>query len=83
MNDVLEALRGVIATNFAVAPEQVTPTASLRAEIGLDSLDLVDLTFFIERHFKFSASPQDYRGLATVGEVVAVIERKLSEASDG
>lgn len=77
---ILDQLRELIVLNFEIAPELLTPEALLKGHLGLNSLDLVDLTFFIKRAFGVDAKPQEYHGVQTLGDVVAFIEARLSGA---
>jgi len=44
-------LSRILTEHFGKPQEQLTPDATLRGTLMLDSLDLVDLVFFIGREF--------------------------------
>lgn len=75
---ILDQLREIITLNFEIAPALLTPEAQLKGHLGMNSLDLVDLTFFIKRTFGLDAKPQEYHGVQTLGDVAAFIEARLS-----
>jgi acyl carrier protein len=58
--------------------EGVTPETSL-AELGLDSLDMITAMFELEDQFGISIPDEQFRTLATVGDVTEAI-RKLVAA---
>lgn len=75
-DDVLTTLREILTTNFGVPSEKVTFEASFRGTFGLDSLDIVDLVYFLQKHFAFDADLDEYRDLHTVGAVVDFVLTK-------
>jgi acyl carrier protein len=51
--------------------------ANLREGLGLDSVDVVSIVSQIERRFRIRLSQQDLEKLATVGDVLDLLQRKL------
>jgi acyl carrier protein len=51
---------------------------NLREGLGLDSVDVVSIVSQIERRFRIRLSQQDLEKLATVGDVLNLLEQKLS-----
>lgn len=47
------------------------------AELGLDSLDVVEMCMDLEDRYGFSFSPDDLGNLKTVGDLLTLIERSL------
>lgn len=50
-DDVMQRLPTILADCLAIDPEDVTPTAGFFAELGGDSIDLLDLSFRCEKAF--------------------------------
>ncbi len=69
----LERVRDILVDNFSVPAEKVTDEAAFRATLGMDSLDIVDLIFFLRQSFGVSDDVDDYRELHTVGKLCAFI----------
>ncbi len=75
-DDILAQLKEIITLNFEIPEDLVTQDAEFRAHLGMDSLDLVDLTFFIKHAFGIEEGVHAYKSLKTVGDVLEfVIER--------
>jgi acyl carrier protein len=53
---------------------------SLRDDLGLDSMATIELLFRIEEVFDIQIPDEDLRGLATVGDVTAYVEKRLHKA---
>lgn len=67
----------IININFAVPSEHITLEASFRANLGMDSLDLVDLIYFIHQTFDMEEPVQAYHELNTVTLLVDFLYEKL------
>jgi acyl carrier protein len=77
--EVLAAVAEILGLNFAVPAEKVKPEASFRGTLGLDSLDAVDLVFFVEKRFGMKAGLHAYRELHTVGKLTDFVIAWKSE----
>src|SRR5216683_6051646 len=56
-------------------------TANLREGLGLDSVDVVSVVSQIERQYRIRLTHQDLETLATVADVLNLLERKLSDSA--
>lgn len=56
---------------------EITLETSLKKDMGLDSLDLIDLTMEIEREYNFVISDQEVEKWETLGDVIKYIQNKL------
>jgi acyl carrier protein len=77
--EILARLRRVVPERVDVDPSLLVPEAQL-VDIGIDSFALIELVFLAEEEFKV-AIPLDGLRPRTVGDVVEIIERRLSVAS--
>ena len=50
--EILEALKPLIVQVMGVRPENIRPESVLVADLGAESIDLLDLTFLIEEKFQ-------------------------------
>lgn len=51
--EIADRVKKIMVEEFELKEEILTPTASLYDELGLDSLDSVDLVVALEREFNF------------------------------
>ena len=77
--DLLQKLKDVLEELFEIPPQKVTPEAKLFEELGLDSIDAVDLVVKIQAFTGRRVSPQDFKAVRTVGDVLDCIEKLLVE----
>lgn len=80
MNDeeIFERLKNVLAESFEVDPGRVTLSANLFDDLGLDSIDAVDLAIKVQEITGKRVQPQEFRTIRTVADVVAAVHRLLS-----
>jgi acyl carrier protein len=71
-------MRSLIAEQFGVEPESITPETSFKDDLGADSVDLVELVMAMEEEFKIGEVREDeLTGLTTVGDCVAFLSQRL------
>lgn len=80
-DDVLAKLKEILQTDFRVPPEKVTPEATFRGTLGLDSLDAVDLIYLVGKQFGVKTEVDDFRDLHSVQSVVDYLLKTKSEAA--
>ena len=76
----LETLVDILAREYSVTREQITPEASLET-LGLDSLSLLELMFKIEDRYKVKITGDTPTDLLTVSDVVRYIDSLLARKS--
>jgi len=61
-----------------VDESEVTPEASFTTDLGADSLDTVELIMEFEKEFGISIPDEEAEQIATVGDAIAFLQKKLS-----
>lgn len=59
----------------------ITAQTSVVAELGCDSLDLVELAMAIEDEFRIEIPDEDAAKLVTVGDIVVLVESKKQQVA--
>ena len=75
--EILAAIQEHLAERGIDATE-VSEASDLSNDLGLDSLDTVELTLGLEERFGIEIPDTELEGVSTVGEAVTLIEKKLS-----
>ncbi len=60
---------------FELKEEQLTPESHLFNDLGLDSLDAIDMAIRFKRDFNVQATNDDFKQIQTLGDIYAMIER--------
>lgn len=71
---VFDQLKAIIVDQLDVAPDDVSPASSFTADLGADSLDMVELIMAIEEKMEVHIEQKEARNLTTVGDVLAFME---------
>jgi acyl carrier protein len=66
---IVTKVNEAIAAEFELDVNSLTPDARLIEDIGLDSLDSVDLIATLERTFKVKCPETEARKMRTVGDI--------------
>jgi len=80
-DNLTERVLAVIAKTQHMAPEKITPDSTFE-ELGLDSLDSINILFALEEEFKISIPDDDARAIRSVRQAIEGIE-KLVAGSGG
>lgn len=77
---ILDRVKDVLKRSIPEDASDITPTDSLRDELGFDSLDLVQVAMEIEEEFKADCIgvilDEDAEDWQTVGDIIAYLEAK-------
>jgi acyl carrier protein len=64
----------IIAEGLSVPKSKVTSEAHLRDDLGVDSLDVVEILIEIEEGFNIEIQDEQAEKWETVGDVIATVE---------
>ena len=75
---VAERVRSALARELRRDPASITPDQALREDLGLNSLDAIELMFKVEEEFDIEIPDADLQRLRTVGDLTQYLEGRLS-----
>ncbi len=78
-DEIRHTLIDLIENDIGQKFEDLSDGKNLREELGLDSVDVVSIVSQIERHFRIRLSQQELEQLVTVGNLLDLLQGKLSE----
>ena len=61
-DEIFDKVQDIIAEQFSVEPETVTPGSALEDDLGADSVDLVDLAVTLEQEFNLPETEESVLG---------------------
>jgi acyl carrier protein len=82
MSAIAEKINAILAEEFEVPPEDLTPDASIQDTLQLDSLDAVDLTVLLEEQTGAKVEAKAFVGLKTLGDIHKMVERVVAAQAD-
>ena len=76
--EIEEKVKDFLIEDLEVEPENITPDAKLKDDLGIDSLDFVDIVVIVERNFGFKIKPEEMAGVVTLSQFCDCIESKVA-----
>ncbi len=73
-SSVIQKINDLLIEEFEVAPETITPDASLKETLDLDSLDYIDLIAITEANFGCKVKPEDFNNIVTFSDFYNYID---------
>jgi acyl carrier protein len=77
--EIEEIVKNFLIEDIEVATDVIKPTARLKDDLGIDSLDFVDIVVIVERNFGFKIKPEEMQGVSTLSQFCDYIESKVGE----
>lgn len=77
-NDIFEKLKAIAVNQIGIDEEKVTPESDIIKDLGLDSLDIVDMLMSVEETFGVTIDDGDVAEMKTVADVVKFIEDSVA-----
>ncbi len=72
--EIIEKVNALLVEEFEIEKELLTPEASLKDDLEIDSLDFVDIVVLIDREFGFKPTAEELKKVKTLNEFYAYIE---------
>jgi len=81
--EIVSIINKVFEDSFEIEPERLIPDANIFLDLGLDSLDTVDLVVAIQKKFGVQVRDDErVRGIRTLGDVYQFIELIYNEKKE-
>lgn len=75
---ILEKLRVLITEQLGVDPDIITMDTNFEEDLGVDSLDIVELSMALEEEFDVEEmTEEELTQIVTVGDLVRYLQKKL------
>ncbi|GBF22671.1 acyl carrier protein [Candidatus Gastranaerophilus sp. (ex Termes propinquus)] len=76
-DEILEKLTEILVEDFEIKKNLIKPSASLFEDLDFDSIDAVDLAVKLQNYTNKKISPENFKKIKTVEDVVSAIEELL------
>ena len=70
-------VRMFLIEDLEIDEENIAPEAKLKDDLGIDSLDFVDIVVIVEKNFGFKIKPEEMQGVVTLSQFYDYIESKV------
>lgn len=78
INEIKDKIKGFLVDEMEIDPGKIAPEARLKKDLGIDSLEVVDIIVLVEQEFGFKMKPEDFKELKTFDQFCQFIALKLA-----
>jgi len=75
--EIEEKVREFLIDDLEIDEEKIAPEALLKEDLGIDSLDFVDIVVIVEKKFGFKIKPEEMAEVKTLNQFCDYIEQKV------
>ena len=75
--EIEEKVRAFLIDDLEIDEEKIKDDATLKEDMGIDSLDFVDIIVIVEKNFGFKIKPEEMAGVTTLRQFCDYIESKV------
>jgi acyl carrier protein len=79
--DVLTQIKEIVAPYASMTPDQILEEHTLIEDLGLDSLDIMEVTMEVEEQYDISVPDERVEDLRTVGDVADRVTSLLTNSA--
>jgi acyl carrier protein len=73
--EIIDKINSIMVNDFEIEPSRLKPEAALKADLGLDSLDGVDLVVAVEREFHICIEEEEARSMTRMRDIYDYITK--------
>ena len=74
--EIESKVRTFLIEDLEVDEDVIVPDARLKEDLGIDSLDFVEIVVIVEKNFGFKIKPEEMSGVKTLKDFCDYIGRK-------
>lgn len=75
--EIEEKVKAFLIDDLEIEEENIFPEAKLKEDMGIDSLDYVDIVVIVEKNFGFKIKPEEMTKVKTLSQFYDYIESKV------
>ena len=75
--EIEEKVKAFLIDDLEIEEENIFPEAKLKEDMGIDSLDYVDIVVIVEKNFGFKIKPEEMTKVRTLSQFYDYIESKV------
>lgn len=76
--EIKEKVKEFLIEDLEIEEEKINDDATLKDDLGIDSLDFVDIVVIVEKKFGFKIKAEEMAGVTTFAQFCDYIESRVS-----
>ena len=78
IREIKEKVTAFLVDEMEIEPEKITDDALLKDDMGIDSLEVVDIVVLVDKEFGFKMRPEDFKDLKTFDQFCQFIANRVA-----
>lgn len=78
IKEIKEKVKAFLIDEMEIDPEKIVDDARLKEDMGIDSLEVVDIVVLVEQEFDFKMKPEDFKNLVTFDQFCRFIAERVA-----
>ncbi len=78
LQQIEERVTEFLVEDLEIEEEKITGEARLKEDLGIDSLEVVDVVVLVEEAFHYKMKPEDFKDLKTFDDFCAFIQQHVA-----
>lgn len=75
--EIFKKIQKLLSAQFDVSEDKITMQTDIAKDLGVDSLDVIDILMSVEYEFKIEVPDEDAENVKTVEQMVEYVKNKL------
>lgn len=75
--EIEQKVREFLIDELEIDEDKIRDDAKLKDDMGIDSLDFVDIVVIVDKKFGFKIKPEEMKGVVTLKDFCDYIEKKV------
>lgn len=75
--EIIQKVNEFLINEIEIDESKLNDNARLKEDLGIDSLDFVDIVVIVEKHFGFKIKPEEMKDVQTLGQFYDYIASKI------
>lgn len=77
--EIEEKVKEFLVEEFEIDESKLQPNATLKEDLGIDSLDFVDIVVFVNREFDFKIKGEEMKTVNTLSQFYDYIDAHVNQ----
>jgi len=77
IKEIKEKVQAFLVDEMEIEPSKIADDARLKEDMGIDSLEVVDIVVLVEQEFGFKIKPEDFKDLKTYDQFCQFILSRI------
>ena len=78
IDQIKERVTAFLVEELEIEQEKIQGEARLKEDMGIDSLEVVDVIVLVEEEFGFKMKPEDFKALPTLNQFCQFIQQHVA-----